>query len=325
MYQAGHNALRMGMNTRELPGGVTVHTFSPSPDDFDPLKADEKELLAYGYPSRPQDPALAERWEQMLSRPVRMIEPTFDSLPHKTHRLVQVDTGAVVDAVVDDSLSGAVVQAPDGDMFTRIEGRWTVPNVSLPPADAPADAWFAASTWIGIDGLDGSGDMLRAGCDSDVTNSDGDALRRVSPWWEWFPAPPFSISNLPVTQGDTVDCVIWTDPGSTTAANIFMQTVADGVGMSFRATAPYGTSLAGNSAEWIVGRDAVDAGSSYELARYGDVYFAEARAWTKAEKVIHADSGTIIIMTDTGAGSGRRLSTGMIEAPTLVQVRYAGP
>jgi hypothetical protein len=43
----------MAMSVTELPGGVTVRTFSAPPDGFDPIKADDRALLAHGYPSRP--------------------------------------------------------------------------------------------------------------------------------------------------------------------------------------------------------------------------------------------------------------------------------
>jgi len=323
MYQAGHNALRRGMNTRELPGGVTVHTFSPPPDGFDPVKAEEKELLAYGYPSRPQDPALAERWERVLSRPVRLIQPAFRSMPYKRRVLPKVTAGTIHDGQFSSNWSGAVVYAPGGDTFKWIEGEWTVPN-AFPPPDAVDGAWYSASTWIGIDGA-GSGDVLQAGCDSDVLTSGGVIQRQLSPWWEWFPAQSYWITNLPVAQGDTMDCLICVDPESTTAASIFMLNVTSGVGASFRATAPDGVSLTGNSAEWVVEKLSFDQDAPVELARYGDMYFSAANAGTVAGTAMNAGAGNILTMTDTGDESGNPSSTGLIETPTLVQVHYTGP
>lgn len=307
------------MSASELPGGVTVRTFSPPPDGFDPVKADDKALLAYGYPSRPQDPELLERWERVLSGQVRLIQPTFRSMPYKRRRLPKVTAEAVHGTEDTDIWSGAVVHAPKGDRFRWVEGEWTVPN-AFPPPGAIEGVWYSASTWIGIDGIDGSGDVLQAGCDSDVMTSGGAIQRQLNPWWEWFPAGSFWISNLPVAQGDTMDGLICVDAGSVTSATIFLLNVTSGVGASFRATAPPGTSLAGNSAEWVVERLEIDTNSP-ELARYGDVYFDSANAGTVADTLIRAGSGNTINMTD----SGSTISTGLSETPTLVQVRYTGP
>ncbi len=295
------------MSVIELPGGVTVRTFSPAPDGFDPVKADDRALLAHGYPSRPEDPKMLERWERVLSRPIQWIRPTFRSMPYKRRRLPQAT-----------AWSGAVVHAPAGDSFNWIEGEWTVPN-AFPPHGAIPGVWYSASTWIGIDGIDGSGDVLQAGCDSDVMTFFGITQRQLNPWWEWWPAGSFWISNLPVAQGDTMDGLICVHPGSTTAATIYLLNVTSGVGASFQATAPPGITLVGNSAEWVVERLEIDTNTP-ELARYGDVYFAAAYAGTVAGTQMDAGAGNVIDMID----SGYTISTGRIEAPALVQVSYTG-
>jgi Peptidase A4 family len=315
MYQAGPSALRTGMSTRELPGGVTVHTFPSPPDGFNPLKADEKELLAYGYPSRPQDPVLAEGWERVLSRSMRPIQPTFRSMPYQRRPRPEATAGPAHDAAVSVNWSGAMVHAPDGDPFNWVQGRWTVPN-AFPPQDALTGAWYSASTWIGIYG---SSNVLRAGCDSDVMTSGGVIQRQLTPWWQLSPAEPFWISNLPVAQGDTMSCLIVVDPGSTTAATILMINATSGVQASFQATAPRGAS---NSAAWAVENPGFGPDAPVGLASFGDVYFAEASASTVADTVVKAGSGDIINMADE---SGAVISTGQIETQTLIQVRYTAP
>jgi hypothetical protein len=308
------------MSATKLPGGVTIRTFSSPPDGFDPVTADDRALLAYGYPSRPKDPELLERWERMLSRRVRLIQPTFRAMPYKRRRLPKVAPGAAHGTETSDIWSGAVVHAPAGDSFKWVEGEWTVPN-AFPPPHAVDGVWYSASTWIGIDGIDGSGDVLQAGCDSDVMTSGGTIQRQLNPWWEWYPAGSFWISNLPVAQGDTMDGVICVDAGSTTTATIYLLNITSGVGASFRATAPSRTSLVGNSAEWVVERLEIDTNTP-ELAPYGDVYFAAANAGTVANTLLNAGAGNVIDMVDD---SGNIISTGLIETPTLVQVRYTGP
>jgi hypothetical protein len=314
------------MSTHELPGGVAVRTFSPAPDGFDPLQATEKELLAYGYPSRPQEPALLERWERVLGGSVQLIQPTFGRLPYQRQRRRQpwrgVDAEAVHGTEFTEIWSGAVVYAPEGDTCGWVEGEWTVPN-AFPPKHAASGTWYSVSTWIGLDGIHG-GDVLQAGCDSTAMTSAGKVHRQLNPWWEWYPADTVAITNLPVVPGDTLDCLICVDAGSATAATIFMLNVTSGVAASFRATAPEGTALVGDCAEWVVERLKINS-STPQLARYGDVYFAAASAGTVAGAVVNAGAANVITMTDTGDVTGHPLSTGLIETPTLVQVRYTGP
>jgi hypothetical protein len=306
------------METMELPGGVTVRTFTPPPAGFDPLTADDRELLIYGYPSRPTDEALLKRWEHLLSRSPRMIQPTFRAMPHKRRQLPK--SGGSDHGVENTNIwSGAVVHAPANDTFKWVEGTWTVPD-AYPPMNATDGVWYSASSWVGIDGIDGSGDVLQAGCDSDVMTSGGNVSRQLNPWWEWYPAGSFWISNLAISQGDTVNCLICVTEGSTTSALILLYNVTSNISASFQATAPTGTNLVGNSAEWVIERLEIDTNTP-ELARYGDVYFDEANAGTVGNATLHAGSGNTINMVD----NGNVISTGTIETQTLVQVRYTGP
>ncbi len=308
----------------ELAGGVTVRTFTPPPDGFDPIKADDRHLLIHGYPRRPDDPDLRDRWESVLSRPFHLIEPTFRPMPERRRRLpIRTESAATVAQAHGventDIWSGAVVHAPKGDSFTWVEGTWTVPN-AFPPVHASDGVWYSASTWVGIDGIDGSGDVLQAGCDSDVMTFWGSTSRQLRPWWEWFPAGSFWISNLPVAQGDTLNCLICVTANSTTSAEIFMYNLTSGIAASFAATAPSKTALLGNSAEWVVERLEIDT-STPELARYGEVYFDECNAGTLNHQLIKGGTGNTINMTDGGSV----ISTGTIETPSLIQVKYTGP
>ncbi|RDJ93702.1 hypothetical protein B4Q13_20145, partial [Lacticaseibacillus rhamnosus] len=114
----------------------------------------------------------------------------------------------------------------------------------------------------GIDG-DGSGDVLQGGCDSDVMTSGGNITRELKPWWEWYPADSFWISNFPVAQGDTLNVLICVDANSTTSAQIYFYNLTSLMGTSFTATAPQGTSLVGDTAEWIVERLSIDSNTPH--------------------------------------------------------------
>jgi hypothetical protein len=75
------------MATITLPNGQTIRTFALLPEGFNPLHADDRLLILYGLPRRPTDPRMAARWEAVLKRPIRFIEPSFRVMPYKRRRL----------------------------------------------------------------------------------------------------------------------------------------------------------------------------------------------------------------------------------------------
>lgn len=305
------------MSELKLPHGITVRTFTPPPEGFDPLTADDRSLAVHGYPSRPADPELRARWERVLGRGIRLVPPEFT--PREGRRRAERPALGGDHGVENTSIwSGAVVHAPAGDTVKWVEGTWTVPN-AYPPVGAQDGQWYSASTWVGIDGIDGSGDVLQAGCDSDVLRSGGSVQRQLNPWWEWYPAGSFWIHNLAMSQGDTVNCLICVTAGSTVAATVFLYNVTSGIATNFQATAPGGTHLVGNAAEWVVERLSISSAGAL-LARYGEVYFDEANAGTVGGSTLHSGSGNTINMVD----GGNVISAGTLENATLVQVKYTG-
>jgi hypothetical protein len=213
--------------------------------------------------------------------------------------------------------SGGIVFPSDGDQMKWIEGTWKMPNDS-PPTGAESGIWYTASTWIGIDGDDGSSDVLQAGCDADVMISGGANQHLFSPWWEWYPAGSFWITSMTVSPGDELTCLICVHAGSTTTASIFLGNVTTNVGNFFSATAPSGTELQGNCAEWIV--EALKASDGMpELARYSKVQFTECYAGTVGGKTINAGSGNTINMINA---SSVVISQGQLVGANEVQVSY---
>jgi hypothetical protein len=305
------------MATTALPGGVTVRTFTPPPQDFDPIKADDRQLAIHGYPRRPDDPDLRDRWEQVFGRPIQMIEPTLLPMPQGRPQVpVRVRPAPETQgAESSGTWAGAVVDAPAGDRVAWVEGTWNVPNVS-PPVGYDYDVWYTASTWLGIAGVEGSGESLHAGVDSDVIWFPDAREQQCLPWYEWS-GGTFWITNLPVAPGDTLSCLICAD--STTSASIFMYNLTSGVAAPFAVTAPSETFL-GGSAEWIVERVEIGA-SGPALARFGDVYFDETNAGTINHELLRGGDGFTINMVEGGGVVA--LST--VETPSLIQVKYTGP
>lgn len=306
------------MQTMKLSDKVTVRMFPKPPAGFDPLTGDPRLLTQFGYPKKPSDPKLAARWESMMKRGLKFVDPVFEPKAGKQRRLPK----KVLDHGVEntDIWSGAVVHAPVGDSFLWVEGTYTIPD-AYPPGGASDGTWYSASTWVGIDGLDGSGDVLQAGCDSDVQQSGSNLSRQLNPWWEWFPAGSYWIKSLKVVPGDTVNTLICVTAGSTTEATVYLYNLTSNIGVHFVADATGSTTLMGNVAEWVVERLSINTNDP-ELAQYGEVYFSEMNAGTVKGQFLQGGTGNTINMVDA---SNNVLSEGIILTSTTVEVRYVGP
>lgn len=298
-----------------LANGFSVRTYQVPPASFDLDKASDRERAIYGIPRCSvafRD--LAKRWEAK-ARQFRIVEPVFRPREIRRKRLPGFRPGYSPET--STTWSGGIVFPSSVDRVKWVEGTWTMPNDS-PPAGAKHGIWYTASTWIGIDGDDGSGDVLQAGCDADVMTSGGALRHQFNPWWEWYPAGSFWITTMLVSPGEELTCLICVHPGSTTAASIFLGNVTTSVGCFFSVAAPPGIALLGNCAEWIV-----EALETYDnmpkLAKYTKVKFAECRAGTVGGYTVSPGSGSAIDMVDS---SNVVISKGQILGKTEVQVSY---
>ena len=186
------------------------------------------------------------------------------------------------------------------------------------------DVWYSASFWIGLDGDDGSSDVLHAGCEVDTMNvstSGGGAYvnTKFRPFWEWRPAGSFYITNMPVTNADELMSLICMHQGSANQATIFLGNLTTEIGLWFQATAPAGVSLSGNCAEWIVEALAIDTPTP-ELAIYGQgIAFTDCNAGTVSGRSVDLSTGSTINMVDS---SNKPISQAFIGSPTEVTVSY---
>jgi hypothetical protein len=176
--------------------------------------------------------------------------------------------------------------------------------------------WYYSASWIGIDG-DGSPDVCQAGVECEAVTAGGVTTKNVYAWWEWFLNVEIKITNFPVAAGDMVTCAI--SVTSPTTATVYFTNNSNGASTSFQFTAPQGTKLVGNCAEWIVEAPTV-GGSLAKLARYGAVYFDSAYAETSANVLVNGGAGNTISMT----GGGKTISTPTVETQTLIKCLYTG-
>ncbi|WHZ19896.1 MAG: hypothetical protein OJF55_002045 [Rhodanobacteraceae bacterium] len=301
--------------------GFRVRGFGALPEGFDPLTASPRQLAAQRLPRRPDaktQPHLARLWDRVISRTRLWIAPEFEHRENISHGPARrVHTGRArakasqpgVSNATSTNWSGAAVFAPANKPYRFVGGQWTVPS-----PNTPSDGAYYASEWVGIDGWN-SNDVLQAGTETQITKFWFVTATQVYTWWEWFPAGEVKISNLPVSPGDVMYCLICAD--STTHATVSFSNQSTGVGTRFDITAPSRTALTGNVAEWIVERPTVN-GSVASLTDYAACYFDECIA---GGSLNFDDLASASLITMTGTGNAH-LSEPVRENDSVVKVNW---
>ena len=298
-------------------GDLQVTTYNPAPG-FDPLTADDADLVKNGFPPRQKNPELQARYEQILNQ----LKGRLHYIPATVRQRDEISHGprqrlASAGTETSTNWSGGVVFAPTGQSFYCVEGDWVVPDI-----DAPTEnQWYFAASWIGIDG-DASGDVCQAGIESQVYRSGTSVVKQFYAWWEWYPLPEMMITNFPVGPGDMITALLIASPGAgATSATIYLTNRTSGAATSVTFHAPGGTTLVGNSAEWIVEAPTVSGGQS-TMADFGEVFFSVCVAGTNKSATVDGGTGdTINYVYSTGATGAEATDI----SSTVIQDLYAGP
>jgi hypothetical protein len=297
-----------------LAGSIRPNPLPPR--DFDARRATPIALVHYGLPRRPDPgvmPELAARWDEVFSRTHTHITPEFRPLEELIpgigrHERPQPDAAGTTNSI----WSGSVVTTGAADTFKSITGQWNVADVGAPKSGA--GSWYSVS-WIGIDGY-GNSDVCQIGTVQSISvAANGNVSRSVYAWFEWYPNNWTGISNFPVGFGDTLTCLLCIQ--SPTKAGFNLLNVTTGVSTGFTFTAPAGTTLVGNTAEWIVERPGIN-GSTSQLADFGAVYFDGCIASTQANRSEFGGSGTLLDMVE----NGRTVTTAKSENSQLIKVSF---
>ena len=173
------------------------------PREFDPRTASARELRRYGLPQRPDPamrPQLAARWDEIFSRKITYVTPTFRPLEEllpgvKPRGRLRQD----LVTVPNSTWSGAVVHATGSQTFTWVLGQWNVPDV------APAAGGKGSQYTFAFIGIDGNTDVTQIGTIQSVsTAANGSVSKSCYAVYEWFPNSWSAITNLPVSFGDTM-------------------------------------------------------------------------------------------------------------------------
>ncbi len=263
---------------REMPAGLTIPPSPPA--NFDPLTAPDTELLAYGFPPRPDSrihPQAYAHWSKMVSAGNNRIVPTFERTntyhgpaqnlasggktpaPAETPAAAGLGAAAIVppNTTVMNSFnwSGFADYEPAGPFLGNnsfVTGQWIVPfaQKSSITCQHATDVQSSAQ-WGGFDGFYpgyiNSALALQAGSEADVS-CDG-ATKSYYLWFGWGPAT--KIANFPISPGDVIDVTVWYTARATHgAAYLVDSTTHQATGVRFNPS--QGIVYYGTSAEWVV-------------------------------------------------------------------------
>lgn len=285
------------MAVHTLKSGIRVLTHAIPPRDIDLSKLTARDLETFGVPKCSDAfPEFEARWRAKTGK-YRFVEPIFRERRRPQRRRPRL--GAQHGPQTTPIWAGGIVfPTNSGDTMKWVEGNWAQPAAWLPEG-ALSGVTYTTSCWIGIDGIDGSPDVLQSGCDTDVTGPDA-----FNPWWEWYPAGSYWITNIPVNAGDVMNCLICVAVASTTTAVVFLGNETTEIASWFTAVAPSGIALVGNVAEWIV--EALDGGpdGEPELASFNSVTFTGCYAGTVGGITIDSGAGGLVDMAnDSGSAT----------------------
>jgi len=300
-----------GANKGDFMANIRLHPLPPK--GFDARKATPATLKTFGIPQRPDPklfPKLTERWDKIFSKEIEFITPEFKPMEELIPGIKR--THGPIKEVANSNTSiwsGSVVQTPASDPFKSISGLFNVADVASP--NGAAGSLYMVS-WIGIDGYGGN-DVCQIGTVQSITTAgNGSVSKNVYAWTEWFPASWVGISNFQVNFGDSISALLCINSPTQAGFNMFNETTLQHTGFTFNA--PAGTTLTGNTAEWIVERPGIGGGTA-SLPSYGDVYF-DGIASTKSNKAFDAGNGLLLNMVE----GTTTVSVATSENATLVRV-----
>ena len=251
-----------------------------APEGFDAVHATDEQIAAFALPPRPdtlQAPDAYRKWVRAMTlHGKRLLAPLQDTAIYHGPMLQPARSQLSNTTYTSSNWSGGVsyngLTSYNGvRSFYYILSDFVIPTATNATCDG---GWDYSSTWDGIDGW-GSGDVLQAGTESDAYCSGGSTSTFYSAWIEWYPYSESRISGFAVSPGDDVFVEVWNT--SPVIGYAYLENISTGQTVEYQLTPPSGTSLVGNSAEFVVERPGVNGGLA-TLSAYGLDYQSSAAA-----------------------------------------------
>ena len=293
-----------------LPGATTI---TAPPAGFDPISASDEDLQYHGFPPRPNqytEPKAYTAWERAIKASQTRVVPKLEqtTLFHGPAKIKDnagtPATGSNTGSTSSYNWSGYVAFG-GATSYSSASYYYVVSDYIVPPARQAfgvcTGSWDYSSSWAGIDGW-GSGDVLQAGSESDAYCSGGSTSQYYSAWYEWYPYGEVRIGGFPIAPGDELFVEVWHT--SQTQGYAYLVNYNNNQSTEIGFTAPSGTYLLGNSAEWVVERPTV-GGSYANLTNYISDPFWNAYAYTEGGTQYNPSSGSaygITMLDNSGKG-----------------------
>jgi len=296
-----------------LPGATTIEA---PPAGFDALTASDEELAYHGFPPRPNqntEPKAYATWAKAMQHSLKRIVPKLEQTAIFHGPAKQAKAANAASLANDLSLANqpsntsysynwsGYVDFSGATSYGSRSYYFVVNDLTVPVAEqafgACTNGWDYGSAWNGIDGW-GSPDVLQAGIEFDAYCALGGAVRSTyySAWYEWYPYSEVRIGGFPIVPGDDLFVEVWHTSATQGYAYLVNYNNNQSVVVGF--TAPAGTRLVGNSAEWVVERPSV-GGSLTNLTNYIMDPFWDAYAYTAGYAVFYdIDEATPVDMMD---------------------------
>ncbi len=264
---------------------IFIYSFPKPPSGFQPLAASNEELAKYGLPPRPSAGSKNEisyaAWSRAMASAKMAVTPQVMRTGRQHMRALMantVNTTHRAGTLYSTNWAGQTILSSassfGGGSYAEILGEWQVPAVQQ--AIGSCSGTDVSSMWVGIDGASNSNDVLQAGTEADVSCSNGYYQPSYYAWFEWYPDYEYEITNFPVAPGESLLVVV--QATSATTANATFVDVQSNQYTVVGFSAPAGTKLIGNSAEWIVERPSIN-NTVGSLANYGLVWMTSEVAF----------------------------------------------
>lgn len=298
----------------KLPYKVTptnlrgVYSNPVLPDDFDAHSASQHEFtrngLMFPKPTPSHSPEVHAIYKRMFSSQWLAKDRIIpQSEPHigKTH-VLKGETRKTATTNYNTMVWAGAGQ--NTKTYTGILGTWKIPTVSKPAEPQGTEGGWNSASWLGIDGMMISNDVLQAGIEQKV---DGNGNASYFAWYEWYVQDDGSglpgyiyetaIPNFPVQPGDEIFCFCYYN--GHISGNIIMTNNTNNSHFSITLAPPAApgkpspANFNGSSIEWIM--EAPDGGEDKSsLPKFTPVTFTNCSACVSGGgSVVPSDCDTL--------------------------------
>jgi hypothetical protein len=260
-----------------LPNGSKV---LPALTDNEAQSLSGEELLARGYPPRPDAAALPDnymKWLKAVSRPITVLPSHGVTHTEISHHQSGVEEGPTY--YTNTHWSGFVAGPKPSGYYELIQAAWNVPEVE---AGAGVGTTTYSGFWVGLDGYPPSGDVEQAGTEQDLISTTFFDLGIYYAWTELYPTQPAAQEVMSVSAGDPMSVSVWigdADRGVNPNGAYVWYSILDSASsqMIITYTALNGTNHPLISAEWIMERPLdTQTDHFYLLSNYHDAFMTDA-------------------------------------------------